>query len=161
MSNEFDASLVWNEAVGTDVLIKHHNTVEGWMTKPSALTNAKLHATRELERLVASCNRIAWRAMPAELRRPSEAERQELLSRLSGEDRDRLLHDARLAAEQRVLVTEIEEAEKQSLEQCRAEQVELARREAERLELAEFEVYDLAGKAERFEAWRALRRNAG
>jgi hypothetical protein len=157
MSSQFDASLVWNEAVGTDVLIKHHKTVEGWAMKPSALTNAKLHATRELERLVTSCNRIVWRAMPDDMRRPAEEERQALLNYLSEEDRTRLLNDAKAAAEQRVLVTEIEEAERQYLQQCAAEEAELARREAEASELAEFEAYDAAGKPARFETWRASR----
>ncbi len=156
MSSQFDASLVWNEAVGTDVLIKHHNTVEGWAMKPSALTNAKLHATRELERLVTACNRLVWRGMPDDMRQ-AEDERQALLSYLSEEDRTRLLNDAKAAAEQRVLVTEIEEAERQYLQQCAAEEAELVRREAEAREMAEFEAYDAAGKQSRFEAWRASR----
>jgi hypothetical protein len=63
----------------------------------------------------------------------------------------------RLAAEQRSLVMRIEHAERQMAERIAAEEVEAARAHAEARELAEFEAFDAAGKAARFEVWRASR----
>lgn len=157
MSDQFDASLIWNEPVSAEVLADHLKTVEGWLTRPSALSNAKLHAERELGRLVSVCNRIAWGSVPAELRAPAPAEVAALLERLSAEDKQRLLDEARHAADQRDLVAKIAQAEAAYLEQVEAERAAMAEQEALHREWAEFEAFDAAGKQQRFETWRASR----
>ena len=158
MANEFDASLVWREPVSSEVLAAQQGTVDELRKRPNALANAKLHAERELERAITVCNRVAWGAMPADLRAPSAAETETLISRLGGEDRDKLMRESRQAAEQRLLVGAMREAEQACLAEMQAEQEQMAADEAERLELEAFELYDAAGKASRFEAWRASRK---
>jgi hypothetical protein len=158
MSDQFDASLIWSEPVSAEVLAEHQKTVEGWLMRPSALSNAKLHAERELGRLVSVCNRIAWGSVPAELRAPEAAEIAALLERLSPEDRQRLMDEARNAAGQRDLVAKIAEAEAAYLAQVEAERAVIAEQEALHQEWAEFEAFDEAGKQQRFEVWRASRR---
>jgi hypothetical protein len=160
MSNAFDASFICNEPLTADVLAEQQKTVEHWLTMPSALANAKLHAERELGRLVSACNRIAWGGLPPEQGKPNGQETSALLQRLGAEEREKLMRDSRLAAEQRHLLALIEEGEASWREQQRAEQEQLAQYEAEQEELAEFEAYDAAGKQARFEAWRAARRGA-
>lgn len=160
MSAEFDASLTCSDPIRSEILAEHRRLVENWAKMPSALANAKLHAERELQRLFNACNRIAWGAASASGgRSPNAQEIAELLNRLRPEERERLLRDSQLAAEQRHLIGLMELAERQYLEQMKAEQDELAQQEVQRLELEEFELYDAAGKQARFEAWRASRRN--
>jgi hypothetical protein len=158
--SEFDASLIWAEPVSGDVLAAQQGTVDELRKRPNALANAKLHAERELERAVMVCNRVAWGAgsMASDRRAPSAAEADELLGRLSGEDRDKLMREARLAAEQRHLVEAMREAEQACLAQMQAEQEEIAAHNAEIEEWEAFEAHDAAGKGARFEAWRASRR---
>jgi hypothetical protein len=157
MATEFDASLVWGEPIGGEVLAAQQSNVDELRKRPNALANARLHAGRELERAIMVCNRLAWGAgaMPADRRPPSAAEIEELLGRLGAEDRDKLMREARQAAEQRLLVAAMQEAEQACLAEMQAEQEEIAVHEAERLELEAFEAHDAAGKAARFEAWRA------
>ncbi len=155
MANEFDASLVWSEPIGAAILAAQQRNVDELRKRPNALANAKLHAERELERAVTVCNRLVWGAMPSDLRPPSPGETEELLGRLGAEDRDKLMREARQAAEQRLLVGSMREAEQACLAEMQAEQEVLAACEARRQELEVFEVYDAAGKAARFEAWRA------
>ena len=158
MSDQFDASMIWSEAVGSDVIAKHQQTVEGMATRPNALDNARLHAERELGRLVNVCNRIAWGSVPAELRAPAPAEIAALLERLTPEDRERLTTEARNAAGQRDLIARMADAEAQCIALLEAEQNARAEEEALYEEWAEFEAIDAAGKMQRFEAWRAARR---
>ncbi len=155
MSEEFDATLVYQDPVGEEVHNEQIRTVEHLMQRPNAMANAKLHAENELRRLIASCNRLAWRSVPSDLRPPSPEEANALLERLSPEDRSKLIHDARLAAEHRFLVTRIQEAYAQCLAEIEAEQVELAHHEEEERARAEFEALDAAGKEERYQTWRA------
>lgn len=158
MASEFDASLVWDEPVSREILAAQQGTVDELRKRPNALANAKLHAERELERAITVCNRVAWGAMPADLRAPSAAETEALLGRLSTEDRDKLMRESRQATEQRRLVGAMREAEQACLAEMQAEQEQMAAHEAERLELEAFEVHDAAGKAARFEAWRTSHR---
>ena len=157
MASEFDASLVWNEPVGAAILAAQQGNVDELRKRPNALANARLHAERDLQRAIMICNRVAWGAgaMPADRPAPSAAEAEELLGRLSVEDRDKLLREARQAAEQRQLVAAMLEAEQACLADMQAEQEERAAHEAERRELEAFEAHDAAGKAARFEAWKA------
>lgn len=157
MSEQFDASQAWSEAVSGDVAAEHQRTVDGLMARPSALANAKLHAERELGRLVSVCNRIAWGAVPAELRAPAPAETAALLERLSAEDRERLMKEARNAAGQRDLVAKMAIGEAHCMAQLEAEEAARAEEQALYAEWAEFEAFDEAGKMLRFEAWRAAR----
>lgn len=153
--SEFDASLVWSEPVGGDVLAAQQSTVDELRKRPNALANAKLHAERELERAILVCNRVAWGAMSADPRAPSPAETAELLGRLAGDDRDKLMRESRQATEQRLLVEAMREAEQDCLAQMQVEQEQMAEQEAEQRELEAFEEQDAAGKAARFAAWRA------
>jgi hypothetical protein len=153
--SEFDASLVWGEPVGGDVRAAQESNVAELRKRPNALANAKLHAERELERAIMVCNRLVWGAMPADRRAPTADETAELLARLSTEDRDKLMRESRQATEQRLLVEAMREAEQACLADMQAEQEAMAAHEAERRELEAFEAYDAAGKAERFQAWRA------
>ncbi len=157
MSEEFDASLVYTDPVSEEALAEQERAIEQLMLKPNALANARLHAENELRRLISACNRLAWRSVPADLRQPTPEEAAALLERLSPEDRDKLMTDARLTAEQRVMVVRVQEAHEQCMAQMQAEQEELAQREEEAKLRAEFEAYDNEGKQERFEAWRAAR----
>jgi len=153
--SEFDASLVWTEPVSADVLAAQQSNVDELRKRPNALANAKLHAERDLERAIMVCNRVAWGALPADRRAPSAGETEELLGRLGAEDRDKLMREARRAAEQRRLVEAMREAELACLADMQAEQEAMAAHEATRLELEAFEAHDAAGKAARFEAWKA------
>ena len=153
--SEFDASLVWGEPVREDIFAAQQANVGELRKRPNALANAKLHAERELERAIMVCNRLVWGAMPADRRAPSEGETAELLGRLSAEDRDKLMREARQAAEQRLLVGAMREAEQACLADMQAEQAEMAAHHAEQQDIEAFEAYDAAGKAERFAAWRA------
>ncbi|MBC8048601.1 MAG: hypothetical protein H7X92_00445 [Chitinophagales bacterium] len=155
MSTQFDASKGYHEALSNDILAQQQAAVEGWMERPSALANAHLHAQNELNRLVLACNRLAWGTLPDDTREPTGEETAALLQHLNAEDCQKLLRDMRLAAEQRSLVMRIEHAERQHAERLAAEQAEMARAEAEAQELAAFEAFDAAGRAARFEAWRA------
>lgn len=154
--SEFDASLIWSEPVGGEVRAAQQSNVDELRKRPNALANAKLHAERELERAIMVCNRLVWGAMPEDRRAPSPTETEALLGRLAPDDREKLMREARQAAEQRLLVSAMREAEQACLIDMQAEQDEMAAHEAERQELEAFEVYDAAGKAARFEAWRAL-----
>ena len=158
MASEFDASLVWNEPVGAAILAAQQSNVDELRKRPNALANARLHAERDLAHAIRVCNRLAWGAVPDDRRAPSAAEVEELLGRLSAEDRDKLMREARQAAEQRLLVVAMLEAEQACLADMQAEQEERAAHEAERLELEAFEAHDAAGKAARFEAWKASHR---
>jgi hypothetical protein len=157
MSQEFDASQICEEPLSAEVLAMHERTIEHLMQKPGALANARLHAANEMQRIVNVCNRLAWRSVPADLRKPSAEEAAALLERLSPEDREKLLGESRAGAAQRLLLARIEEAQAGYEAQLRAEAEEAARRDAEAAERAEFEAFDAAGKEERFQAWRAAR----
>lgn len=158
-TEEFDASLVHTDAVGDEVLAQQTRMVEQLMARPNALANAKLHAENELHRLVMACNRLAWRSMPADPRQPSPDEINTLLERLEQENRHKLMHDAKLAAEQRFLVEKLQKAHEQCQAELAAEQEEYARQQQIAQEWAEFEAYDEQGKEARFQAWRASRGN--
>ncbi len=158
MTSQFDASLAYSDPISPEVLADQRQAVEAAMRMPSALANAKLHAENELKRLVLACNRFVWGSMPEETRAPTPEEVGQMMEHFAGEGAERLRRDAKLAAEQRNLVAQLAEAESAYLLRVAAEETENARREAERLELEEFEAYDAAGKQQRFEAWRALRR---
>ncbi len=173
MTSPFDASLVFNGVLGDDVIAAQQAEVERSMPMLSALSNAKLHATRDMERWVMACNRLIWGEVPQDLRPPSAEEATWLLEQLEPERRERLLREAKLAAEQRHLVGLLTEAEGQAHalleaqheEQARfeaeaaarfeAEQAEHARAQAEAQLREEFEAVDEAGKEARFQAWRA------
>ncbi|HKJ63583.1 MAG TPA: hypothetical protein VKA94_16565 [Hyphomicrobiales bacterium] len=156
-TEEFDASLVHTDPVGDEVLAEQTRMVEQLMARPNALANAKLHGENELHRLVVACNRIAWRSMPAEPRQPTPEEINTLLERLEQENRHKLMHDAKLAAEQRFLVVKLQEAHERCQAEMEAEQEEHARQQQLAQEWAEFEAYDEQGKEARFETWRASR----
>lgn len=156
-TEEFDASLVHTDSVGEEVLAEQSRMVEQLMARPNALANAKLHAENELHRLVVACNRIAWRSMPAEARQPSPEEINTLLERLEQENRHKLMHDAKLAAEQRFLVVKLQEAHERCQVELAAEQEEHARQKQLAQEWAEFEAYDEQDKEARFEAWRSAK----
>jgi hypothetical protein len=157
MMSEFDASLIWTEPVGEAIVAAQQGTVDELRKRPNALANAKLHAERELERAIMVCNRAAWGAMPSDRRAPSAAEADELLGRLTDESREKVMREARLAAEQRLLVGAMQEAEQACLAQMQAEQDEIAAHNAEIEEWEAFEAHDAAEKAARFEAWKASR----
>jgi hypothetical protein len=157
MSEEFDASLVYTHPVSEEAMAEQDRSVAQLMLRPNALANAKLHAENELRRLIAACNRLAWRSVPADLRPPTPEEAAALLERLTEEEREKLMTDARATAEQRILVVKMQEAHEQALVQMQAEEQELVQRQEEAQELAEFEAFDAAGKEARFQAWRASR----
>jgi len=158
VSNEFDASLVCNDPLSPEVLAEQARTMEHLMQMPNALANAKLHAENDLRRLMNACNRLAWGTVACEPRGPTAEEAAVLLQRLAPEDREKLMAEARLAAAQRHLLTQMEEAQQTYLAQLQAEQDELAEREGQAIEWAEFEAYDAAGRDQLFEAWRVSRR---
>lgn len=157
ITHEFDASLVCNEPVSPETLARQRADVENWLRMPSALSNAKLHAQRELEARAGVCNRLVWGYGPVAPRAPAAEEVAGLLEWLGPEKSEKLLGECRLANGQRSLVLLIEDAERRYVERLRAEEAEQARQEAWRRELEEFEAYDAAGKQARFEAWRAQR----
>lgn len=156
-AEEFDASLVHTDPVGDEVLAQQARMAEQLMLRPNALANAKLHAENELHRLIMACNRLAWRSMPADPRQPTPDEINTLLERLEQENRHKLMHDAKLAAEQRFLVVKLQEAHERCQAELAAEQEEYARQQQLAEEWAEFEAYDEQNKEARFEAWRAAR----
>lgn len=156
-AEEFDASLLHTDPVGDEVHAQQTHMVEQLLTRPNALANAKLHAENELHRLVVACNRLAWRSMPADPRPPAPDEINALLERLEQEKRHKLLHDAKLAAEQRFLVVKLQEAHERCQAELAAEQEEHVRQQQLNQEWVEFEAYDEQGKQARFEAWRAAR----
>ncbi len=121
MNEEFDASLVWDEPVSDDVLAEHNRQIDRLMQMPNAFDNARLHAQNEMRRLISVCNRLAWRSVPKDLRAPSAEEKAALLERLSPEDREKLMNDARLTAQQRLLVVRLEEAHDEYLALLQAE----------------------------------------
>lgn len=120
MSSEFDASLVCDEPVSDEVIAEQGRSVERLMQMPNAFANARLHAQNEMRRLISVCNRLAWRSVPADLRAPTPEEKAALLDRLSAEDREKLMHESRLAARQRILIVRMEEAHEQYLAQLQA-----------------------------------------
>ncbi len=175
MTTPFDTSFAYTGPIGEAVKAAHAAEIEHSMSMPSKLANAKLHAKNELQRWVLACNRLVWGEMPAEARQPAPGEVAALLEQLSPEQRERLLKESQLAAEQRHLVALLEAAEIEALaqlealreEEARAEaeararfeaqHAEMARAEAERALRREFEAVDDAGKEARFQAWRAGR----
>ncbi len=175
MTSPFDVSFAYTGPISDEVRAAHAREIEHAMPMVSKLANAKLHATNELQRWVLSCNRFIWGEMPAEPRQPAPEEIAWLLEQLSPENRERLLKESQLAAEQRHLVALLSTAEMEAhaiLEAQRAEderadaemrarleaqQAEQARLEAERALREEFEPIDAAGKEARFQAWRAGR----
>jgi hypothetical protein len=120
MSNEFDASLVYDEPFSAEVVAEQGRSVEHLMRMPNAFANARLHSQNEMRRLISVCNRLAWRSVPTNLRAPTPEEKAALLERLSPEDREKLMHESRLAAKQRILIVQMEEAH-QYLMQLQAE----------------------------------------
>jgi hypothetical protein len=157
MSHEFDASLICSESVSPETLAQQQADVDNWMRMPSALSNAKLHAQRDLEARYGACNRLVWGYGHTPTRTPFADEIAGLLQSLDPGKREKLMNEARLAKEQRSLIALIEEGERRYVERLRAEEAEQALHSAARRELEEFEAFDLAGKRERFEAWRAQR----
>ena len=157
MSNPFDASLIDGGPVSAEMLAEQDRKIADLMQRPNALANARLHAEQHMARLVRHCNRTAWGTVTSESRGPTQEEAAALLDRLSQEDRDKLLGEARAAAEQRTLLAKMEEAQQHTISRLEAEQVEAARHGAATQERAEFEAYDAATKEERFQAWRTAR----
>ena len=157
MSEEFDASQVWDEPVSADVVAAHDRTMTHLTQMPNAMANARLHAANELQRIINVCNRLAWRAVPADLRKPGAEEAAALLDRLPPEDREKLLRESQLGAAQRLLLARMDEAQAAYQAQLRAAEEEAERQKREAAEWAEFEAYDAAGKEARFQAWRAAR----
>lgn len=155
--SQFDASFVYIGPLSEEVIARHRQEVERSMRMPSALANAKLHAERELNRWVVSCNRLVWGAVPDQARQPSSEEISSLLEQLSPENRERLLNESKLAVEQRNLVALLMAAENDIQARLEAEELEEARRLAEAAEREEFEAIDAAGKEARFQAWRSRR----
>lgn len=160
MTNPFDASLIDCGPVSAEALAEQDRKVAELMQRPSALANARLHADQHMARLIRHCNRTAWGTIASEPRAPTPEEAATLLERLDAENREKLLADARAAAEQRILLAKMDEARQHTLSRLEAEQVEAARHDAAAQEWAAFEAHDAATKAERFEAWRAARDGA-
>ncbi|MGA7324368.1 MAG: hypothetical protein WBX25_07795 [Rhodomicrobium sp.] len=157
MSGQFDASFAYSGPISDEVRAAQAQEVEHLTAMPGKLANAKLHAGNELQRWVLACNRLFWGEMPAELRKPSQDEINALLVQLSPENRERLLKESKLAAEQRHLVALLEAAAGEAHARQQAQEAEAARAETELAEWEAFEEYDAAGKQARFEAWRAAR----
>jgi len=157
MSEPFDASRVHNEPLDQASLAAQDRELEALKQRPIGLSNARLHAERDIEGLTTICNRIAWGDMPSAMRAPTADEVTALLEGLNAEDRDKLIEHARLAEVQRHWLGRLEDAEQQHLAQARAEEAQRAQAEAEAQERAAFEAYDAAGKEERFRQWRAAK----
>jgi hypothetical protein len=155
MSHEFDASLVCNEPVSSETLVRQQADVDNWMRMPSALSNAKLHAQRELEARIGACNRLVWGYGHTPTRVPAADEIAGLFQSLAPEKGEKLMGETRQANEQRSLIALIEDGERRYVESRRAEEAEQAHQDAWRRELEKFEAFDIAGKQERFEAWLA------
>jgi hypothetical protein len=175
MTSQFDASFAYTGPIGEEVVAAHAGEIEHCANMPGKLANAKLHANNELQRWVLACNRLVWGGLPEGAREPSREEIAWLLEQLPPENRERLLKEAKLAAEARHLVAALEAAEVEAharlealaAEEARAEAetqarlqalaAEEARAEVERQLRAEFEAIDEAEKEARFQAWRAAR----
>lgn len=158
MSTEFDVSQMCNdEPMSEGAIAEQERLIEQLMTRPNALANARLHAQNEVLRIINIANRLAWRSVPADLRAPAPEEKAALLERLSPEDREKILKEARSAVAQRRFAARIEEAYQQCMAQLQAEQEQHAHQEQAAREWAEFEAFDEATKGQRFEAWRASR----
>ena len=157
MTNPFDASLIEGGPVSAEALAEQDRKIADLMQRPNALANARLHADQHMARLVRACNRTAWGTVTSEPRGPTPEEAAALLEQLTPENRDKLLGEARTAAEQRALMVKMEEAQQHTLSRLEAEQVEVAQYNAAAQEWPEFEAHDAATKEERFHAWRAAR----
>jgi hypothetical protein len=175
MTSQFDASFAYTGPISADVKAAHASEIGHSMNMPNKLANAKLHANNELQRWVLACNRLVWGGMPDSARQPEPGEIAALLEHLSPENRERLLKESQLAAEQRHLVAALEVAEAEAYARLEAQRAEQARMEAEErahfeaqhaaMERAqaeralreEFEAVDAVGKEARFQAWRASR----
>jgi len=157
MPEPFDASRVDTEPLDQASLAEQDRELDALKQRPIGLSNARLHAERDLQGLTAVCNRIAWGDMPADMREPIRDEITALLESLSTADRDKLIEHARLAEIQRHWLERLEDAEQQHLAQARAEEEQRAQAEADAREWAEFEAHDAAGKEERFRQWRAAK----
>ena len=160
MTNSYDASLIDSGPVSAEALAEQDSKIADLMQRLNALANARLHAEQHMARLVRACNRTAWGTVSSEPRGPTPEEAAALMERLDPENRDKLLGEARAAAEQRALMAKMEEAHQQTLTRLEAEQVEVAQYNAAAQEWAEFEAHDAATKEERFHAWRAVRNGA-
>lgn len=158
MTDQFDAGQVHDDPLDADTLAEQDRELEELKRRPIGLSNARLHAERDLEGLSAVCNRIAWGGMPSEMRGPTREEAAALLHALSQEDRDKLMEQARLASVQRHWLERLQQAEQHHLAEARAEADQRAQAEVEATEWAEFEACDAAGKQERFRQWRAAKR---
>jgi hypothetical protein len=175
MTSQFDASYAFTGPIREEVQAAHRQEVEHSMHMPGKLANAKLHANNDLQRWVMSCNRLVWGQVTGPLRQPSREELAWLMEQLNPEYRERLLGEARMAAEARHLVELLEAAEVEAQARLAAQRAEDARIQAEaqarmqaqrahearsqteRQLWAEFEAYDLSQKEARFKAWRAAR----
>ncbi len=157
MNHPFDASLIDGGPVSAEVLAEQDRKIADLMQRPSALANARLHAEQHMARLVRHCNRTAWGTITSESRGPTQEETAALLDQLAPENRDKLLADARAAAEQRALLAKMEGAQQHALSRLEAAQAEAAQHNAAVQEWAEFEAHDAATREERFRAWRAAR----
>ncbi|MEJ2125116.1 MAG: hypothetical protein P8Y67_05345 [Alphaproteobacteria bacterium] len=155
--NDFDASLVYDEPVGAEIVDEQVNMMGLLVEMPSAFENAQRHAESDLQRLVQTCNDLVWRGMPADMRAPTAEEKAALLERLSPDDQERLMRNSQLVAQQRSLLNVMKELSQQHTARLMAEQAAAAEREAHALLRAEFEEYDAAGKEQRFEEWLASR----
>jgi hypothetical protein len=160
MTNPFDASQIDGGPISAEVLAEQDRKMADLMQRPNALANARLHADQHMARLIRACNRTAWGTIDSEPRAPTQDEAAALLERLGPENRDKLLGEARAAAEQRALLAKMEEAQQHTVSRLEEEQVEMARYNAAAQEWAEFEAYDAATKEERFQVWRAARSEA-
>jgi len=157
MSGKFDASRIHADPLDRETLAAQDRELEALEPRPIGLSNARLHAERDLEGYIAVSNRIVWGDMPSEMRAPAADEVAALLERLSEDDRDKLMEHARLAEIQRHWLERLEDAERQHQAQAKAEEEQRARAEAEAQERAEFEAHDAAGKEERFRQWHAAK----
>jgi hypothetical protein len=176
MTSQFDASYAYNGGIPEETQAAHREEVERSKHMPGKLANAKLHANNEMQRWALSCNRLIWGPqVSGPLRPPTREEVAWLMEQLNPEYQQRLMHEARQAAEARHLVELLEEAEveaharlaAQRAEDARvqaeaqarmqAQQAHAARTHAERALWDEFEIYDNQQKEARFKAWRAAR----
>jgi hypothetical protein len=156
--SQFDASMVWQGEISPERLAEHSHELESWARMPSALSNAKLHAENDLRRLINSCNRAVWGQVAGELPPPASGQSETLLAQLDETTRQKLLADSKLAFEQRWLLQQIAQAEQALNARLDAERRAAEEQAALERELAEFEVFDAAGKEARFQAWRQSRR---
>lgn len=157
MTHPFDASLIEAGPPSAEALAAQDRAIADLMQRPSALTNARLHAEQHLARLARACNRTAWGSVYTEPRAPTPEEQAALMERLGAEGRDKLEGEARAFAEQRALLAKMADAERETLSRLEAEHAEQARLRAEAEEWAAFEAHDAETRQERFAAWRATR----